>query len=114
MPLDNRNQRAKEPCSCCDPTMGRHREEDANERDDDPASPPVPVGSGRRAGDRRRVRRAAHIAPARGRSYLGAALLAAMGTALNAHGVLCVGAIWAAHVGFDRLLGYGLKYGTSF
>jgi hypothetical protein len=25
-----------------------------------------------------------------------------------------VAAIWAAHVGFDRLLGYGLKYGTSF
>ena len=22
--------------------------------------------------------------------------------------------IWAAHIGFDRLLGYGLKYGTGF
>ena len=22
--------------------------------------------------------------------------------------------IWAAHIGFDRLLGYGLKYGTAF
>jgi hypothetical protein len=22
--------------------------------------------------------------------------------------------IWVAHVGFDRALGYGLKYGTSF
>ena len=47
-------------------------------------------------------------------SYLGPALLAGLGAASNAHGVLCVAAIWAAHVGFDRLLGYGLKYGTSF
>ena len=22
--------------------------------------------------------------------------------------------IWAAHIGFDRLLGYGLKYGAGF
>jgi hypothetical protein len=22
--------------------------------------------------------------------------------------------IWAAHIGFDRLVGYGLKYGTGF
>jgi len=22
--------------------------------------------------------------------------------------------IWAAHIGFDRLVGYGLKYGTDF
>jgi hypothetical protein len=25
---------------------------------------------------------------------------------------LCV--IWVAHIGFDRLLGYGLKYPTAF
>jgi hypothetical protein len=25
---------------------------------------------------------------------------------------ICV--IWAAHIGFDRMLGYGLKYGTAF
>lgn len=25
---------------------------------------------------------------------------------------LCL--IWAAHIGFDRVLGYGLKYGTGF
>jgi hypothetical protein len=25
---------------------------------------------------------------------------------------VCV--IWAAHIGFDRMLGYGLKYGTAF
>jgi len=28
--------------------------------------------------------------------------------------VLAIGVIWAAHIGFDRLLGYGLKYGTAF
>jgi hypothetical protein len=47
-------------------------------------------------------------------SYLGPAMLATLGTALSAYGLLCVACIWAAHVGFDRLLGYGLKYGTSF
>jgi len=47
-------------------------------------------------------------------SYLGAALLAALGLLLGAHALSCVACIWAAHIGFDRLLGYGLKYGTSF
>ncbi len=47
-------------------------------------------------------------------SYLGPAMLAAFGATLSAHVLLCVASIWAAHVGFDRLLGYGLKYGTSF
>jgi hypothetical protein len=47
-------------------------------------------------------------------SYLGPALLAALGTTSNAHVLLCVACIWAAHVGFDRLLGHGLKYGASF
>ena len=28
--------------------------------------------------------------------------------------MLGVAAIWAAHIGFDRLLGYGLKYPTGF
>jgi hypothetical protein len=47
-------------------------------------------------------------------SYLGPGLLAALGATSNAHGLLLFACIWAAHVGFDRLLGYGLKYGTSF
>jgi hypothetical protein len=25
-----------------------------------------------------------------------------------------IGLVWAAHIGFDRLLGYGLKYGSGF
>jgi uncharacterized protein DUF4260 len=49
-----------------------------------------------------------------GHSYLGPAALAALGAALNIHGFLCFACIWAAHVGFDRLLGYGLKYATNF
>lgn len=28
--------------------------------------------------------------------------------------VLVIGLIWAAHIGLDRLLGYGLKYGEGF
>jgi hypothetical protein len=28
--------------------------------------------------------------------------------------VLAVGLIWAAHIGFDRALGFGLKYAVSF
>jgi hypothetical protein len=47
-------------------------------------------------------------------SYLGPALLAALGAASGAHTLLLVACIWAAHVGFDRMLGYGLKYGTRF
>jgi hypothetical protein len=47
-------------------------------------------------------------------SYLGPATLAALGAAMSIHMPLFVACIWAAHVGFDRMLGYGLKYGTSF
>ncbi|RNA66889.1 DUF4260 domain-containing protein [Alteribacter keqinensis] len=28
--------------------------------------------------------------------------------------VLAVGLIWSAHIGMDRMLGYGLKYPTAF
>jgi len=28
--------------------------------------------------------------------------------------VLCIGLIWLAHIAFDRMLGYGLKYPTGF
>jgi hypothetical protein len=45
-------------------------------------------------------------------SYLGPFALAALGMAL--HGLLPFAAIWAAHVAFDRMLGYGLKYATAF
>jgi hypothetical protein len=47
-------------------------------------------------------------------STLGPALLAALGASLDARGLLLGACIWAAHVGFDRMLGYGLKYATAF
>jgi len=47
-------------------------------------------------------------------SYVGPALLAALGATDGAHGLLLVACIWAAHIGFDRVLGYGLKYGSGF
>ena len=40
-------------------------------------------------------------------SYVGPALLALAGQ-------LPLAALWAAHVGFDRALGYGLKHATAF
>jgi hypothetical protein len=46
-----------------------------------------------------------------GHTYIAPALLALAGLALGplAHGLA---AIWVAHIGFDRLLGYGLKLGA--
>ncbi len=38
----------------------------------------------------------------------------ALGYCLREPPAVAVGVIWAAHIGFDRLLGYGLKYGTAF
>ncbi len=45
---------------------------------------------------------------------LGPAILAGIGLFLNAPLILGIAAIWAAHIGFDRVVGYGLKYGTAF
>jgi hypothetical protein len=45
---------------------------------------------------------------------LAPALLGALGFALGATLMLAIAAIWAAHIGFDRLLGYGLKYADGF
>lgn len=38
----------------------------------------------------------------------------AAGMALSWPAATQAGLIWAAHVGFDRFLGYGLKYGAGF
>lgn len=48
-----------------------------------------------------------------GHTYAAPALLALLGLAIGplAYGLA---AIWAAHIGFDRLLGYGLKLDTAF
>ena len=47
-------------------------------------------------------------------SYVGPALLALVAFAVGAPSLLLGVAIWVAHVGFDRMLGYGLKYATAF
>ncbi|MBO9643003.1 MAG: DUF4260 domain-containing protein [Pseudacidovorax sp.] len=49
-------------------------------------------------------------------SVVGPVLLAAAGFFLPAQAALLwpLSAIWLAHIGLDRLLGYGLKYGRAF
>jgi Domain of unknown function (DUF4260) len=47
-------------------------------------------------------------------SYIGAIVCVAAGFLLPAPALLCAGIIWCAHIGFDRVLGYGLKYSTGF
>jgi hypothetical protein len=47
-------------------------------------------------------------------SKLGPALLAALGLWLTAPRLLQAALIWFAHIGFDRALGYGLKYASGF
>jgi hypothetical protein len=48
-------------------------------------------------------------------SELGPLLLAAAALTGSApHAALAIALIWAAHVGLDRALGYGLKYSDSF
>lgn len=49
-------------------------------------------------------------------SVVGPMLLASAGFALPSQAVLLwpLAAIWLAHIGLDRLLGYGLKYGRGF
>lgn len=47
-------------------------------------------------------------------SYLGAIASVLVGH-LTAEPILyAVGLVWAAHIGFDRALGYGLKYASGF
>lgn len=40
--------------------------------------------------------------------------LAVAGWMLASEGMIQIGLIWLAHIGFDRMLGYGLKYGSAF
>jgi hypothetical protein len=47
-------------------------------------------------------------------SYIGAIACGGAGVLLHAPVLLCAGIIWCAHIGFDRTLGYGLKYSTGF
>ncbi|MEI9996375.1 MAG: DUF4260 domain-containing protein [Rhizomicrobium sp.] len=47
-------------------------------------------------------------------SIHGALGLGVAALALGQPGLLAVALIWFAHIGFDRALGYGLKYGRGF
>lgn len=47
-------------------------------------------------------------------SYVGAVALLTLGFLLASPITLFAGLIWCAHIGFDRALGYGLKYATGF
>lgn len=45
-------------------------------------------------------------------TYLAPGMLAAIGLAAGAPLLLQIALIWVAHIGMDRALGYGLKYGA--
>lgn len=47
-------------------------------------------------------------------SYALPVLLAIVGGVLDQRTLLLVGGLWLAHIGFDRMLGYGLKYPVGF
>ncbi len=49
-----------------------------------------------------------------GHSYLVPLLLLALGQGAGWPLGTALGLIWAAHIGFDRMLGYGLKYPWAF
>jgi Domain of unknown function (DUF4260) len=49
-----------------------------------------------------------------GHAYLGGMICIALGLLLAAPILLAAGILWFAHIGFDRALGYGLKYSTGF
>ncbi|MFD0768451.1 DUF4260 domain-containing protein [Bacillus sp. CGMCC 1.60114] len=47
-------------------------------------------------------------------TYIVSVLLILIGVFLKSDAPLMIGLIWTAHIGMDRLLGYGLKYKTGF
>jgi hypothetical protein len=47
-------------------------------------------------------------------SYVGAVLCLAGAVVFPVHVPVALGLIWCAHIGFDRALGYGLKYQQGF
>ena len=47
-------------------------------------------------------------------SYIGAIVCLMVGFLLPEPTILGAGIIWCAHIGFDRALGYGLKYSLGF
>lgn len=49
-----------------------------------------------------------------GHTYIAPVVCIGLGMVLPLPPLVGAGLIWAAHIGFDRLLGYGLKYGQGF
>ena len=49
-----------------------------------------------------------------GHSYLAPGPLVAFGLLASQPLAVSIGLIWIAHIGFDRVVGYGLKYDTAF
>ncbi len=47
-------------------------------------------------------------------SYAIPAVIAIAGASLDQAPAILAGSLWTAHIGFDRLLGYRLKYPTGF
>jgi hypothetical protein len=47
-------------------------------------------------------------------SYIGPAILFSLSLSLGIELFQIMGIIWTAHIGFDRALGYGLKYEQGF
>ncbi|CAN7193784.1 DUF4260 domain-containing protein [Variovorax sp. LjRoot290] len=47
-------------------------------------------------------------------SYIGPVALLVLGFVGDVPAALALGLIWCAHIGLDRSLGYGLKYGNEF
>lgn len=47
-------------------------------------------------------------------TYLGPAAIAAIGAATSSSLTVSMAAIWVMHIGFDRMLGYGLKSQAGF
>ena len=47
-------------------------------------------------------------------TYTTAVTLTLVGSVSGAPAAVAAGLIWIAHIGFDRALGYGLKYPTAF
>jgi hypothetical protein len=47
-------------------------------------------------------------------TYVGPLLLAGFSVGMARHTTLLVSLIWIAHIGLDRMLGFGLKYPTRF
>ena len=49
-----------------------------------------------------------------GHSLVGPAMIAALGANANQPSLLLAAALWLAHIGFDRMAGYGLKAVSGF